>query len=154
MFLCCLTWLKRCIASVDAILSGGAGCGGFRRHITVAQMQEALSALDRIGELLDRDHFIYQTIIDALNKRMNTTIELSFSDPHIFDVFTIEFLTACIGNDDWVDPRDVEAHFQPNRAREGLIQKMREKGSGDEQRSTDLKNPIELYLQTVSVMAK
>ena len=34
--------------SVDAILSGGAGCGGFRRHITVAQMQEALSALDRI----------------------------------------------------------------------------------------------------------
>ena len=28
--------------SVDAILSGGAGCGGFRRHITVAQMQEAL----------------------------------------------------------------------------------------------------------------
>ena len=38
--------------SVDTILSGGAGCGGFRRHITVAQMQEALSSLDRIGELL------------------------------------------------------------------------------------------------------
>ena len=38
--------------SVDAILSGGAGSGGFRRHITVVQMQEALSALDRIGASL------------------------------------------------------------------------------------------------------
>ena len=80
--------------SVDTILSGGAGCGGFRRHITVAQMQEALSSLDRLGELLGRDHFIYQCIIDALNTRMNATIEVSFSDPHIFDVFTIEFLLA------------------------------------------------------------
>ena len=91
--------------SVDAILSGGKGCGGFRRHITVAQMQEALSALDRIGELLGRDHFIYQCIIDALNTRMNTSIEASFSDPRIFDVFTIEFLLVCIGNGDYVDPK-------------------------------------------------
>ena len=114
--------------SVDAILSGGAGCGGFRRHITVAQMQEALSALDRIGELLGRDHFIYQCIIDALNARMNTTIEGSFSDPHIFDVFTIEFLLACIGNGDYVDPKDVEAHLPPNPAREYLMKSMQEHG--------------------------
>jgi hypothetical protein len=102
---------------VDAILSGGAGCGGFRRHITVAQMQEALSALDRIGELLGRDHFIYQCIIGALNTRMNTTIEESFSDPHIFDVFTVEFLPACVGNGDYVEPRDVLAHLPDNPAR-------------------------------------
>ena len=114
--------------SVDAILSGGAGCGGFRRHITVAQMQEALSALDRIGELLGRDHFIYQCIIDALNARMNTTIETSFSDPHIFDVFTVEFLLACIGNGDYVDPRDVEAHLPANAARDFLVKTMREQG--------------------------
>ncbi len=114
--------------SVDAILSGGKGCGGFRRHITVAQMQEALSALDRIGELLGRDHFIYQCIIDALNNRMNTTIEASFSDPHIFDVFTVEFLLACIGNGDYVDPKDVEAHLPSCSAREYLIKSMREHG--------------------------
>lgn len=115
-------------SSVDAILSGGAGCGGFRRHITVAQMQEALSSLDRIGELLGRDHFIYQCIIDALNTRMNTTIEVSFSDPHIFDVFTIEFLLACINNGDYVDPRDVEAHLPSSPAREYLIKSMQEHG--------------------------
>ena len=114
--------------SVDAILSGGAGCGGFRRHITVAQMQEALSALDRIGELLGRDHFVYRCIIDALNARMNTTIEGSFSDPHIFDVFTIEFLLACVGNGDYVDPKDVEAHLPPSRARDFLIGTMKEHG--------------------------
>ena len=94
--------------SVDAILSGGKGCGGFRRHITVAQMQEALSSVDRIGELLGRDHFIY--------------------DPHIFDVFTIEFLLACIENGDYVDPKDVEAHLPPSRARDCLMKSMKECG--------------------------
>ena len=113
--------------SVDAILSGGAGSGGFRRHITVVQMQEALSALYRIGELLGRDHFAYQCIIEALNARMNTTIETSFSDPHIFDVFTVEFLLACIDNGDYVDPRDVETHLPPNKAREYLLEKIRER---------------------------
>ena len=114
--------------SVDAILSGGAGCGGFRRHITVAQMQEALSALDRIGELLGRDHFIYQCIIDALNTRMNTTIEGSFSDPHIFDVFTIEFLLACIDNGDYVDPNAVEAQLPQSPARDYLMKSLQEHG--------------------------
>jgi len=114
--------------SVDTILSGGKGCGGFRRHITVAQMQEALSSLDRIGELLGRDHFIYQCIIDALNTRMNTTIEVSFSDPHVFDVFTIEFLLACIDNGDYVNPKDVEAHLPPSKARDFLMKSMQEHG--------------------------
>ena len=121
-----LAAVLRC--SVDAILSGGKGCGGFRRHITVAQMQEALSSFDRIGELLGRDHFIYQCIIDALNARMNTTIEASFSDPHIFDVFTIEFLLACIDNGDYVDPKDVEAHLPPSKARDYLMRSMQEHG--------------------------
>ena len=114
--------------SVDAILSGGKGCGGFRRHITVAQMQEALLSLDRIGELLGRDHFIYQCIIDALNTRMNTAVEASFSDPHIFDVFTIEFLLACIGSGDYVDPKDVETHIPQSRARDYLMRSMQEHG--------------------------
>jgi len=112
--------------SIDAILSGGTGSGGFRRHITVAQMQEALCALDHIGELLGRDHFVYRCIIDTINKKMNTTIESSFSDPHIFDVFTIEFLLACIENGDYVDPHDVEAHLPDNKARAYLMDKIKE----------------------------
>lgn len=110
------------------ILSGGAGCGRFRRHITVAQMQEELAALDCIGELPGRDHFICRCIIEALNTCMNTTIEASFSDPHIFDVFTVEFLLACISNGDYVDPRDVEARLPQNPARAYLEKTMKEYG--------------------------
>lgn len=114
--------------SVDAILSGGAGCGGYRRHITVAQMREALNSLNRIGELLGRDHFIYACIIDALNTRMNTTIERAFSEPHIFEVFTIELLMECVRNGDYVDPRDVLSHLADCRARDGLVQMLNEYG--------------------------
>lgn len=121
-----LACMLRC--SVDSILSGGGGCGGYRRHVTVAQMREALNDLDRIGELLGRDHFIYQCIIDALNIRMNTTIEQSFSDPHIHEVFTIEFLLGCIEGGDYVDPRDVLSHLQPSKARDNILNVLREKG--------------------------
>ena len=121
-----LACMLRC--SVDAILSGGAGCGGYRRHVTVSQMREALGALNRIGELLGRDHFIYTCIIDALNERMNTTIERSFSEPHIFEVFTIEFLMGCVRNGDYVDPRDVISHLENCRARDGMLQMLNEYG--------------------------
>lgn len=121
-----LACMLRC--SVDSILSGGEGCGGYRRHVTVAQMREALSLLDRVGELLGRDHFIYRCIIDSLNTRMNTTIEQSFSDPHIFEVFTIEFLLGCIDGGDYVDPRDVISHLQPSKARDYILKVLREHG--------------------------
>lgn len=121
-----LACILRC--SVDAILSGGTGCGGYRRHVTVAQMRETLSSLNRIGELLGRDHFIYATIINALNEKMNTSIELSFSDPHIFEVFTIEFLLGCIQSGDYVDPRDVQSHLQPSKARDFLLNELSSRG--------------------------
>jgi len=91
-------------------------------------MREALSSLDRIGELLGRDHFIYTCIMEALNKRMNTTIEPSFSDPHIFEVFTIEFLLGCIRNGDYADPRDVQMHLTPSKAREYVLRVLQENG--------------------------
>ena len=114
--------------SVDAILLGGKGCIGYRRHVTVSQMHEALAGLNRIGELLGRDHFVYQCIIEGLNQRMNTEIERSFSDPHIFEVFTGEFLLGCIRNGDYVDPRDVCAHLRPSEARRYILDVLRREG--------------------------
>lgn len=114
--------------SVDAILSGGSGCGGYRRYITVAQMRGALACIQQLGELLGQDHFIYQCVIDALDARMNTTIECAFSDPHIFEVFVGEFLLECVRRGDHVDPRDVTAHLQPCRSREYILRVLREKG--------------------------
>lgn len=114
--------------SVDTLLAGGAGGGGFRRHVTVAQMQEALAAIDRIGELLGREHFIYKCIVEALNTRMNTDITQAFSDTHIFDVFTIEFLLGCIEGGDYVDPHDVTSHLPESGARNYIIKVLKEKG--------------------------
>ena len=91
-------------------------------------MREALSALNQMGELLGRDHFIYTCIIDALNQRMNTTIELSFSDPHIFEVFTMEFLIGCVRNGDYVDPRDVLSHLEDSKARDYILRILNEYG--------------------------
>lgn len=121
-----LAQILRC--SVDAILSGGAGCGGYRRHISVEQMREALSYLNKIGELLGRDHFIYSCIIDALNQRMNTTIQDAFNDAHIFEVFTGEFLIACILNGDYVDPRDVQMNLKAEKAKNYILNLLEEKG--------------------------
>ena len=60
---------------------------------------------------------------------MNTTVEQAFSNPHIFDVFTVEFLLACVDNGDYVDPRDVQAHLPPSKARDFLLKSMTEHGS-------------------------
>ncbi|MCR5664955.1 MAG: helix-turn-helix domain-containing protein [Oscillospiraceae bacterium] len=114
--------------STDAILLGGAGSGGFRRTVRVSHMQEALSCIDRIGELLGREHFVYRCVVDALNERMNTKIEEAFADPHIFDVFTVECLLGCLDHGDYADPRDVEAHLPPSRARDFVTARMKELG--------------------------
>ena len=114
--------------SVDAILAGGGERGVFRRHVTVAQMREALSDLNRIGELLGRDHFIYTCIIKALNEEMNTTIELAFNDDHIFEVFVGEFLLACMRSGDYVDPRDVQMNLKPSKARDFVLKEMQRLG--------------------------
>ena len=121
-----LAQILRC--SVDAILSGGGGSSAYRRHVTVEQMREALNCINRMGELLGKDHFIYSCIIDALNERMNTTIEKAFNDDHIFEVFTIEFLLQCVKNGDYVDPRDVEVNLKPSKARDYMLNVLSEMG--------------------------
>lgn len=114
--------------SVDSILSGGYGIAGYRRYVTVSQMAEALNAIRRIGELLGLDHFVYSTIIDSINKRMNTTIEDAFTDPVMFDLFVGEFLIGCVRNGDYVDPRDVQAHIQPEQCRNHIVTLLEELG--------------------------
>ncbi len=114
--------------SVDAILYGGAGGGSYRRHITVEQIRSALGSINQIGEDLGRDHFIYRCMMDALNQRMNTTLEKAFTDDHIFEVFTTEFLLECVKNGDYVDPRDVQSNLKESKARTYLLNFMRENG--------------------------
>ncbi len=121
-----LAGILRC--SADAILMGGQSCIGYRRHVTVAQMRQAMDCLSRLGVLLGHDHFVYRTAIDALNARMNTDVEAALTDPHLTEVFVIEFLLECVDKGDYVDPRDASAHLQESNAREHLLRALREKG--------------------------
>ena len=73
-------------------------------------------------------YFIYNCIIDSLNERMNTTIQQAFNDDHIFEVFVLEFLLACVKNGDYVDPRDVQTNLKPCKAREFVLQEMEKAG--------------------------
>ncbi len=115
--------------SVDAILLGGEGCLAGRRRVSVADMRDALNCINRMGELLGRDHFMYRCVVEALDTRMNTTLEPAFTDPHILEVFVCECLLECLRNGDTLDPRDVEANLRPSRARDAVLQAIRESGA-------------------------
>ena len=121
-----LAAVLRC--SVDAILSGGAGCGGFRRHMTVAQMREAVGCLHRMCELLGNDHFIAKCILESLSTRMNTDVSAMLEDRHLREVLLCECLLACMENGDYIDLRDVRSNIPQCRAQEYVLDRLREKG--------------------------
>jgi len=114
--------------SVDEILGGGSASWRFRRRVTVAQMWEAMTCIKRLSELLGHDHFMYRTMIDALDKRMNSDIESTFSNPNYWDAYVTEMLCDCVRHGDYVDIGDVEANIQNPKPREWTVRWLREHG--------------------------
>ena len=115
--------------SIDAIVSGGHCAGKYRRRITVAQMREAIGCIHRMHDLMGPDHFIYRTMVSALNERMNSEIEPAFSDPFIMDAYICEALIACARDcGDWVDVHDVEVNIMPGKPRDYTIRRLKELG--------------------------
>lgn len=55
--------------SADELLGAGSCGWRYRRRVTVERMSEAISCIQRLRELLGEDHFMYRTMIDALDKR-------------------------------------------------------------------------------------
>lgn len=115
--------------SVDEILGGGSGAWRFRRKVMVAQMWEAISCIERMGMLLGRDHFMYRTMVDALNARMNSELEPAFNNPSIWDAYVAEALIECVRQGDYVELADAAANIRSERPREYLLQWLRENGS-------------------------
>lgn len=115
--------------SVDEILGGGSASWRFRRRITVAQMWEAMNCIQQLGLLLGQDHFFFRTMIDALNKRMNSEIEPAFGNPLVWDAYVCEALIACVRDGgDYVDIGDVEANIKSEKPREWTVKWLRERG--------------------------
>ncbi len=115
--------------SVDEILGGGSASWRFRRRVTVAQMWEAMTCIQRLGQLLGPDHFFFRTMIDALNKRMNSDIEPAFGNPVIWDAYVCETLIACVRDGgDYVDISDVEVNIKSEKPRQWTVNWLREHG--------------------------
>ncbi|MGI6240231.1 MAG: helix-turn-helix transcriptional regulator [Christensenellales bacterium] len=115
--------------SVDAILGGGREAWRFRRRVTVSQLREAMVCLRRIGDILGRDHFIYDTMRGALDTRMNSDVTAAFSEERIMDAYIGECAIACVRNGDYIDPGDLKANLTSNpRALEATLEVLRAHG--------------------------
>ena len=115
--------------SVDALIHGGHCAGKYRHRVTVAQMREAIGCIHRMHDLMGPDNYIYRTMVDALDARMNSEIEPAFSNPRMMDAYICEALLACAYDcHDWVDIHDVQVNIDAEKPREYTIRRLKELG--------------------------
>ena len=110
--------------SVDMLL--GSPTGRFRRRITVGDMRQAIGCIRRLQELLGAEHFMYRTMADALDGRMNSRIDAAFSDERAMDAYICEALLACMEAGDYVDALDVQHNIRNEKARDYTLRRMQE----------------------------
>ena len=116
-------------SSIDTILSSGSVFGRYRRRITVAQMREAVDCFVRIRQLIGPDHFVFRTIADALNTRMNTEIEACFEPGTAQDAFILELLLGCVRDGgDYADINDVKENIASDGPKEYTVRRLGELG--------------------------
>lgn len=114
--------------SVDALLAGGDYPPRFRGRITVARIREALGCIQRMREIMGAEHFMVRIMIDALDERMNSTLEAAFTSEGAMDAYVCEALLACIEQGDYVDRDDVRTHICNEKAAAFVLRLLDEKG--------------------------
>ena len=114
--------------SVDALLGGGSSAWLYRRRITVSQMRNAIICIQTLRDLLGADHFMFRTMADALDRRMNSEIEPAFGNERYMDAYIGEALLECVKNGDYVDLDDVRRHISNEKVREYLLKSLPEMG--------------------------
>ncbi len=114
--------------TVDAILSGGGCPAHYNRRMSVERIREAMGCIQRLREILGAEHFMVQTMTDALDERMNSRIALAFQSEGAMDAYVCEALMACIEMGDYVDRDDVRRHIANERAASAVLRLLNEKG--------------------------
>ncbi len=114
--------------TVDAILSGGGCPAHYTRRMSVERIREAMGCIQRLREILGAEHFMVQTMTDALDERMNSRIALAFQSEGAMDAYVCEALMACIEMGDYVDRDDVRRHIANERAASAVLRLLNEKG--------------------------
>ena len=102
---------------------GGGSCGWiYKRRITVEQIGHALGCIEELKNILGEDHFMYRTMIDALDQKMNSTIELTFAYRGAKDAYIGDAIMECVRNGCYVDRRDIEKNIANPLAKEGILE--------------------------------
>lgn len=114
--------------TVDAILAGGDCPPRYRGRATVARMREALGCIQRMREIMGGEHFMYRTMVDALDQRMNSAVEAACLSEGAMDAYVCEALLACIEQGDYVDRDDVRSHISNEKAAAAVLRLLDEKG--------------------------
>ncbi len=98
--------------SVDNILTGGEKFLNYRGKITVSDMKEGISCIEKCGKLLGKDNLIYRCAVEGINKGMDTDIEECFSDDYIFECFVAEAIIQNLKAGSYIDLTDVMNNFK------------------------------------------
>ena len=114
--------------SVDEILGGGSSGWIYRRRITVERMQEAIRCIKQLKELLGPDHFIYRIMADALNERMNSSVEEAFVNDIALDAYVCEAIIECIKNGDHIDTDDIRRNIKADGPKQYTLKVLEEMG--------------------------
>lgn len=112
--------------SVDMLL--GSPGSSYRRRITVGDMRQAIGCILRMRELLGAEHFMVRAMLDALDERMNSSIEAALASEHAMAAYVCEALLECVRQGDWVDATDVRRHIGNEKAREYTLEQMKALG--------------------------
>lgn len=107
--------------TVDLILTGGRKVLSYRGKITVAQMEEGICSLKRMGECLGKDNILYRYAINGINERLNTNIEDAFVNDSVFECFVAEAIIQSLMAGKYIDITDVKNGFQHERFRDTVL---------------------------------
>lgn len=114
--------------SVDAILAGGDCPDTYRRRMTVDRIREAMGCILRLREILGSEHFFFRTMVDALDARMHSRLEMAFQSAGAMDAYVCEALLECIAQGDYVDRSDVQKNIDNERAAAAVLHQLDELG--------------------------
>lgn len=106
----------------------GGHSGTFRRRITVGDMRQAMHCIRQLRDLLGAEHFMYRTMVSALDLKMNSRIDSAFSSERALDAYVCEALLACVEQGDYVDAHDVRRNISNENARTFTLRRMQELG--------------------------
>lgn len=91
-------------------------------------MSQAIETIENLKTLLGEDHFMYRTMIDALDKKMNSSIEQSFINRQYKDAYICEAIIECVKNGSYIDLEDIRKNISSEKTRDWTIQTLMDMG--------------------------